>query len=78
MNRRARRVVGTALVLIAVANFALGLAGRPPLKKWLCVQRPGVADPCSVIYALAEVAVLLGFLVGVYLLLTGADDLFEP
>ena len=78
MNQRTRRAVGATVALLAVANFALGVAGRPPLKQWLCVQRPGVADPCSVFYALAEIAVLLGFFVGVYLFLTGAGGLFEP
>lgn len=76
---RLRRVVpGLLLTLFAVVNFVLGLTGNSLLKAWLCVQRPGVADPCSVFYALAEIAVLLGFFLGVYLLLTGAGDLLEP
>jgi hypothetical protein len=78
MNQWVHRVVGAALVLAAVANFALGLAGQSPLQAWLCIQRPDVSDPCSGLYPLAEIAVLVGFFVGVYLLLTGAGNWLEP
>lgn len=72
---RLRRVVpGIVLTLFGILNFVLGLAGRSPVKAQFCIQRPDVADPCSGLYPVAEFVVLLGFLVGVYLLLTGASD----